>query len=194
MKVKNQLQPFKSLRKYLTEGEIKRMMLATQAGRNPERDYLLILLSFRHGLRVSEACSIQLEQLDLESAVMYVNRLKRGLSTVHPLQPDEVEAITRWLEVRSKLAPSNPYLFVTQRGSIMSRQTVHHLMRRYGELAGLGVRSHPHMLRHACGFALADQGLDTRLIQDYLGHRNIQHTVLYTAANAARFKRVWQGE
>lgn len=189
----DKLQPFKSLRKHLTQGEISRLLAATQSGQNPERDYLLILLSFRHGLRVSEAITIQMEQLDIESGVLYVKRLKRGLSTVHPIQPDEVKAITRWLEVRSQITPANPYLFVTgQRGALMSRQTVHHLLRRYGELAGLGVRAHPHMLRHACGFALADQGLDTRLIQDYLGHRNIQHTVLYTASNAARFKRMWQ--
>lgn len=187
-------QPFKSLRKHLTEGEIARLLAATQSGQNPERDYLFILLSFRHGLRVSEACSIQLEQLDIESGMLYVKRLKRGLSTMHPLKFDEVEAVKRWLEVRNQIAPANPYLFVTgQGGALMSRQTVHHLLRRYGEVAGLGVRAHPHMLRHACGFALADQGMDTRLIQDYLGHRNIQHTVLYTASNAARFKRMWQG-
>jgi integrase len=63
----------------------------------------------------------------------------------------------------------------------------------YGECAGLSVEAHPHMLRHACGFALADQGADTRLIQDYLGHRNIQHTVKYTATNPARFERLWRG-
>ena len=63
---------------------------------------------------------------------------------------------------------------------------------RYGELAGLPVEAHPHMLRHACGFALADQGADTRLIQDYLGHRNFQHTVKYTATNPARFERLWR--
>lgn len=190
----DKLQPFKSLRKHLTEGEINRLLVAAQSGQNPERDYLLILLSFRHGLRVSEAISIQLEQLDLETGVLYVKRLKRGLPTVHPLQPDEVDAINKWLAVRKQIAPANLYLFVTgQGGTVMSRQTVHHLLCRYGEIAGLGVRAHPHMLRHACGFALADQGMDTRLIQDYLGHRNIQHTVLYTASNAARFKRMWQG-
>jgi integrase len=51
---------------------------------------------------------------------------------------------------------------------------------------------HPHMLGRACGFALADQGADTRLIQDYPGHRTIQHTVIYTAANPARFERLWR--
>lgn len=190
----DKLHPFKSLRKHLTESEINRLLLATHSGQNPERDYLLILLSFRHGLRVSEACYIQLEQLDIETGVLYVKRLKRGLATVHPLQPDEVEAINKWLAVRKQIAPANPYFFVTgQGGGVMSRQTVHHLLRKYGEMAGLEVRAHPHMLRHGCGFALADQGMDTRLIQDYLGHRNIQHTVLYTASNAARFKRMWQG-
>jgi len=66
------------------------------------------------------------------------------------------------------------------------------MIRDYGRLAGLPVEAHPHMLRHACGFALADQGADTWLIQDYVGHRNIQHIVRYTTTNPARFERLWR--
>jgi type 1 fimbriae regulatory protein FimB len=66
------------------------------------------------------------------------------------------------------------------------------LSAHYGELAGLPVEAHPHMLRHACGFALADQGADMQFIQDYLGHRNIQHTGMYTATNPAWFERLWR--
>jgi len=80
----------------------------------------------------------------------------------------------------------------SERRGPLSRKTVWLAIRRYGEAAGLEIATHPHMLRHACGFALADQGADTRLIQDYLGHRNIQHTVRYTATNPARFEKLWR--
>jgi len=73
----------------------------------------------------------------------------------------------------------------------MTRRTVHYVVAQAAKAAAMPFPVHPHMLRHACGFALADQGADTRLIQDYLGHRNIQHTVKYTATNPARFEKLW---
>ena len=90
------------------------------------------------------------------------------------------------------MKPKTKALFVSERRLLLSRKTAWLLIRRTGEAAGLALPAHPHMLRHACGFALADQGADTRLIQDYLGHRNIQHTVKYTATNPARFERLWR--
>src|SRR4030095_15890107 len=98
------------------------------------------------------------------------------------------------LAERARMKPETDAFFISERRGPLSRKTVWFMIGRYGELAGLPVEAHPHMLRHACGFALADQGADTRLIQDYLGHRNIQHTVKYTATNPARFERLWRGE
>ena len=89
------------------------------------------------------------------------------------------------------MQPDTDAFFVSERRTPLSRKTAWVMIRDYGEQAELSVDAHPHMLRHACGFALADQGADTRLIQDYLGHRNIQHTVMYTATNPARFERLW---
>ena len=88
-------------------------------------------------------------------------------------------------------APGHSF-FLSEQRKPLHRSTVNIAMRKYGEKAKLPVAVHPHMLRHACGFALADQGADTRLIQDYLGHRNIQHTVRYTATNPARFEKLWR--
>lgn len=90
------------------------------------------------------------------------------------------------------MAPAGDAFFVSERRTALNRRSAWVAVRRYGELAELSVETHPHMLRHACGYALADQGADTRLIQDYLGHRNIQHTVRYTATNPARFERLWR--
>ncbi len=131
-------------------------------------------------------------QVDIDSRVLHVERLKKGLSTTHPLRPDELRAIKAWLVERKRLKPEGDVFFVSERRSPLSRKTAWVAIRDYGEKANLAVPAHPHMLRHACGFALADQGADTRLIQDYLGHRNIQHTVIYTATNPARFEKLWR--
>lgn len=181
-----------SERKHLVAAEIDRLIAATKGSRNEARDRCLLLLMFRHGLRVSEACGLKLSQVDVESRVLHVARLKKGLSTTHPLRVDELRAIKAWLGDRKKKAPETDAFFISERRTPLSRKTAWVAIRDYGEKAGLSVAAHPHMLRHACGFALADQGADTRLIQDYLGHRNIQHTVIYTATNPARFEKLWR--
>ena len=179
-------------RKHLVSAEVDKLIAATKGSRNEARDRCLLLLMFRHGLRVSEACGLQLSQVDTESRVLHVERLKKGLSTTHPLRGDEIRAIKTWLIERKRLEPEGEAFFVSERRSPLSRKTAWVAIRDYGEKANLAVPAHPHMLRHACGFALADQGADTRLIQDYLGHRNIQHTVVYTATNPARFEKLWK--
>jgi type 1 fimbriae regulatory protein FimB len=147
---------------------------------------------FRHGLRVSEACRMKLDQVDIESRVLHVARLKAGLSTTQPLRSDELRAIAAWLKKRARMEPTGNTFFVSEQRTPLHRSTVNLALRKYSAAALLPLLAHPHMLRHACGFALADQGADTRLIQDYLGHRNIQHTVRYTATNPARFEKLWR--
>ena len=160
-------------RKPLTALEVEKLLAATKGTRNEARDRCLILLMFRHGLRMSEAVGLKLSAMDLEGRSLHVSRLKRGLSTTHPLRRDEVRTLKAWLIERARRKPQGKALFVSERRQPLSRKSVWRLIRRYGEAAELEVGAHPHMLRHACGFALADQGADTRLIQDYLGHRNI---------------------
>lgn len=179
-------------RKYLTQIEVERLIAATKGSRNEARDRCLLLLMFRHGLRVSEACGLHLSQVDTESRVLHVSRLKKGLSTTHPLRIEEVRSVKAWLVERKRMKPETDAFFISERLNQLNRRTAWAAIRRYGELAGLSLEAHPHMLRHACGYALANQGADTRLIQDYLGHRNIQHTVRYTATNSARFERLWR--
>ena len=193
-------------RKHLTLLEVDRLLAATKDNpRTGLRDRCLILLMFRHGLRVTEACAMRLDQVDLESKILQVQRLKGGLSTTQPLRTEEIRLLKGWMAERERwlrqwrkkeggtgAALDRHALFLSARGTALSRKTFWALLRRYGELAGLALPPHPHMLRHACGFALADQGADTRLIQDYLGHRNIQHTVRYTATNPVRFEKLWR--
>jgi site-specific recombinase XerD len=84
--------------------------------------------------------------------------------------------------------PDSPYLFATERGAPMTASNVRKLKTRASESAGLPVPAHAHMLRHACGFKLANDGQDTGALQHYLGHKNITHTVRYTELAPDRFK------
>lgn len=182
-----------NVRKHFTTEEINRLLEAAKDTRNPERNRCILIMVFRHGLRVSEACKLELSQVDVESRTIFVSRLKKGLSTNQPLRPDEIRYIKAWLKKRRAVGKEGKEFFLSERGSALSRISVWHMIKLCGERAGLSLPAHPHMLRHACGYALADQGADTRLIQDYLGHKNIKHTVQYTAANPARFKKLWGG-
>jgi type 1 fimbriae regulatory protein FimB len=179
-------------RDYLTGLEVGKLIAATRGSRNEARDRCLLFLMFRHGLRVSEACRLKLDQVDTKGKVMHITRLKGGFSTTHPLRGDELKAIAAWLRQRARMQPDGKTFFVSEQRRPLHRSTVNFALKAYSESAALPFSAHPHMLRHACGFALADQGADTRLIQDYLGHRNIQHTVRYTAANPARFEKLWR--
>ncbi|CAD6176982.1 type 1 fimbriae regulatory protein [Escherichia coli] len=185
-----------SSRKFLTHHEVSQLLRAVLTGRHPERDACMILLAFLHGLRVSELLSLRLSDLELVSRKLCVRRLKNGFSTVHPLLTEEVKCLRTWLKARETIThPATEevenWLFISRSGRPLTRQRFYDLLSRVGRKAGLTVSVHPHMLRHGCGYALADNGIDTRLIQDYLGHRNIRHTVIYTASNSARFERVW---
>ncbi len=148
----------------------------------------MILIAFRHGLRVSELVALRWDQVDLKRATLHVNRLKNGVDSVHPLRGPELRALRKL----KREYPDTPYLFVTERGGPITDHTVRKIVARAGENAGIAFPIHPHMLRHSCGFKLANDGHDTRALQHYLGHKNIQHTVRYTELSSTRFKDFWK--
>jgi site-specific recombinase XerC len=122
------------------------------------------------------------EQISWEQLCQRVDALASGFAQQHPLFDTELPALLRWLAVRTRWRDADSdWLFLSQKGGALSRHQVRLLLKRYGEQGGISISAYPHMLRHGCGYALADLGRDTRLIQDYLGHRNIRHTVIYTA-------------
>lgn len=176
-------------REYLTPSEMDRLLLAAgMSGRHGARDRTLLLLMYRHGLRVSEATALRWEQVDLKAGHLAVQRLKNGVASTHPLRGPELRALR---QLRRDW-PETPYLFVSERGGPMTASNVRKLMTRAGSQAKIGFPVHPHMLRHACGFKLANEGHDTRSLQHYLGHKNIAHTVRYTDIAPDRFKGFWR--
>ena len=177
---------------FLTTNEMKKFLEAARKGRHGVRDYCLMLTAYRHGLRVSELIDIRLKDLDFDSARIYVRRLKGSLSTHQPIEGDELRSIRAWLKIRENYPNSSSnYLLLSERGPL-TRQAVNYLVEQIGKRAKLSFKVNPHMLRHSTGYYLANKGCDTRLIQDYLGHRNITHTVRYTRTSAHRFEGLWR--
>lgn len=176
-------------REYLTPKEVDAMVTAAKsAGRHRHRDAALILLTYRHAGRVSEVVAWRRDQVDLEQGTIHINRLKNGNPSVHPLRGPEIRALRRLF----REYPDSQYVFCTERKGPLTAATARKVIARAGALAGLGFPVHPHMLRHATGYYLAGKGQDTRAIQAYMGHKNIQHTVRYTELSPTRFKDFWK--
>jgi type 1 fimbriae regulatory protein FimB/type 1 fimbriae regulatory protein FimE len=173
-------------REYLTEREVERLIEGCQGNRQAHRDQTMILLAFRHGLRASEVCNLQWTQVDFAAAI---SRAKNGTPATHPLTGRELRALRR---LHRDGEGRSPFLFVSERGSPMTVSNFQKLISRACEAAGLKIKAHPHMLRHACGYKLANEGHDTRGLQAYLGHKNIQHTVRYAELAPTRFKGWWR--
>jgi len=176
-------------REYLTEAEVERLTAATRGNRHGHRDATMILVAYRHGLRASELIDLRWDQVELRTASLHVRRLKQGTPSTHPIIGDELRALRR---LQREQEPKSPFVFTSERGAPFTSAGFARMLERAGTEAKFGFKPHPHMLRHACGYALANRGHDTRALQAYLGHKNIQHTVRYTELSPTRFKNFWR--
>jgi type 1 fimbriae regulatory protein FimB/type 1 fimbriae regulatory protein FimE len=177
-------------REYLTADEVEKLIKAAKTGgRYGHRDATLILVAYHHGLRASEICDLKWSDVELgRHATLHVRRVKKGESGRHPIQRKEIQA----LHELKRQTPDRGYVFSTERCGPFTPDAVNRLIKRIGERAGFSYKVHAHMLRHGCGYKLANDGVDTRAIQDWLGHCSIQHTVRYTKLNSDRFKNFWR--
>lgn len=176
-------------REYLKPDEVERLISAAKSvGRHGLRDSVLILLGYRHGLRVSEIADLRWDDLDFKSAHLYVRRLKGSRPSTHPIDSRELRLL-RALHRNQGKEPS-PWLFVSERKSPLTPDTIRKLVTRAGKVAGLESPIHPHMLRHSCGYYLASKNYHIRLIQDWLGHKSLQNTMMYTQLSSEPFKSV----
>ena len=176
-------------REYLTEAEVEKLMSAAKRNRHDHRDATMVLVAHRHGLRVAELVDLRWDQVDFKTATLHVRRVKQGTPSTHPILGDELRALRRLQRDQDKSA----YVFTSERGAPFGTAGFARMVERAGVEAKFGFKVHPHMLRHACGYALANRGHDTRALQACLGHKNIQHTVRYTELSSTRFKNFWRG-
>jgi integrase len=176
-------------REYLTDAEVARLTRAAGGNRWGQRDAAMILVAYRHGLRASELVDLRWDQIDFDTATLAVRRVKKGTPATHPIRGDELRALRKLARDQE---PKSPFVFASERGAPFTTAGFARMVERAGVEAKLGFKAHPHMLRHACGFALANKGHDTRALQAYLGHKNIQHTVRYTELSPGRFKDFWR--
>jgi integrase len=176
-------------REYLTDREVQKLQDVAKGNRWGHRDATMILVAYRHGFRASELVDLQWNQIDFEAGTLAVRRVKQGSPATHPIRGDELRALRK---LQREQEPKSPFVFTSERGSPFTTAGFARLVERAGDAAKLGFKPHPHMLRHACGFALANKGHDTRALQAYLGHKNIQHTVRYTELAPDRFKNFWR--
>src|SRR5215471_8827557 len=166
------------VREHLTEPEIGKLLAALKQNRHGHRDWLIGLLIYRHGLRVSEACDLRWDDLDLAKRTIQVRRLKGSVDSTHYLERDELAGLKR---LQREQKPSSAFVFVNERRQPFSRMGIARMIERAGEAAKLPFNVHVHMLRHSTGYALANKGMDTRRLQHFLGHASITNTVRYTA-------------
>jgi len=176
-------------REHLTEPEVKKLIEAAKDNRYGHRDSTMVLMAYRHGLRASELVDLRWEQVDLKSAILHVRRVKQGSPATHPLTGGELRALRR---LEREQEPKSPFVFVSERGTPFTNRGFQAMVERAGDAAGLDIKVHPHMLRHSCGYKLANDGVDTRTIQAYLGHKSIQHTVRYTELAPTRFRHLFR--
>jgi integrase len=176
-------------REYLTEGEVERLIKAAKGNRYGLRDSTMVLVAYRHGLRASELVDLRWEQVEFKTGTLHVRRVKQGTPSTHSILGDELRALRR---LQREQAPKSPFVFISERDSPFTTAGFARMVERAGTETKLGFKAHPHMLRHACGYALANKGHDTRALQAYLGHKNIQHTVRYTELSPTRFKDFWR--
>jgi integrase len=176
-------------REHLTDGEVEILrQTAKNRGRYGERDACAILVAYTHGLRVSELCRLTWPQIDFKDGVLHVTRVKNGRASTQPLRGQEI----RELRKLRRHWPEGRFVFQNERGAPLTPAGFRKTIARIGEFSPLAFPIHPHMLRHACGFKLANEGVDTRTLQQYLGHRDIQHTVVYSELAADRFNGFWR--
>ena len=168
---------------------MEKLIKAAKDNRYGDRDSTMILMAYRHGLRASELVDLRWDQVDLKDAILHVRRVKQGSPATHPLTGVELRALRK---LQRDQEPKSPFVFISERGTPFSKRGFQAMVDRAARVAGFDMKIHPHMLRHSCGYKLANDGVDTRTIQAYLGHKSIQHTVRYTELAPTRFRSLFR--
>jgi integrase len=176
---------------YLTPAEVEQMAKTAKGNRHGLRDATMIRMAFHHGLRATELVNLEWTRVNFDAGTLTVHRAKEGDDAVHHIDGNDLRALRKL----RKAAPAAKYMFTSERGAApFAESGFAKMVERAAKKAGLeALKVHPHMLRHACGYALVNAGRDTRSLQAYLGHKNIRHTEKYTKMSPDRFKDFGKG-
>ncbi len=174
-------------REHMTAAEVARLLDGTSDNRQAHRDRTMIELTYRHGLRASEVCGLKWSEIDLAGGLLHVRRLKGSEASTHTIQGDEMRALKR---LQREQQPASAYVFTSERGGPFSPIGFAAMVARAGVAAGFAYKIHPHMLRHACGYKLVNDGLNARQIAAYLGHKNLNNVTRYTALSPRAFDKI----
>ena len=165
---------------FLTQPELRTLLQVITR----TRDRALFLIAYRHGLRASEVGLLRVDDVNFEQQRITIHRVKRSLPGIYPLQADEIKALKAYLRARKNHSPP---LFLSQRGTPISRRQLDTLMKHYGEEAGIPAsKRHFHVLKHSIATHLLDAGADLRFVQDWVGHASIKNTVIYAQLTSRR--------
>jgi len=176
-------------REYLTEGEVERLIKAAARNRYVHRDQTMILVTFRHGLRTIEATHLKWDAVNFDRGELHVARAKNGRSATHPLSGRTLRALRK---LKRDQDPASPFVFTSERGAPFAPRGFRQMIERLGKAAKFEFPVHAHMLRHACGYKLANDGHPTLNLRDYMGHQNIQNTMRYAELSATKFRNFWK--
>jgi type 1 fimbriae regulatory protein FimB len=168
---------------------VETLALLKVAKQRSTRDWAMILLAYRHGLRASEVCRLKLADIDQNAGSISIRRLKGSLQTVQPLyqhrgQPllDETAAVRNWL--RKRPADGSNYLFTSQKGGRLDRTQFFRVFRSIAEVAGLAAeKRHLHCLKHSLASHLVAGNVNLALVRQALGHRSINSTMQYVGTS-----------
>jgi integrase len=149
----------------------------------------MVLLAWKHGLRAVELVNLRWDAVDFDAGTIHIGRAKKGTPGTHPLSGRELRILRK---LKRDQEPASAFVFTSERAAPFATSGYRKMVARLGEAAGFDHGVHPHQLRHACGYGLANIGTDTRTLQAFLGHRNITHTVRYTELSPTRFKNIWR--
>ena len=158
MAYQTSIDTIENARKWTSQQEVNALIRGAKQSRNPIRDSLIVLMLYRHGYRSTELCELRLDMIDFELHQLQIHRIKQGISSVHPIAGDEMRHIKRYLRVRKKGTHEfSPYLFTSEQGNQISRSAVKYAIASASKNAKIR-HTHPHMLRHGCGYYLANIG------------------------------------
>jgi type 1 fimbriae regulatory protein FimB/type 1 fimbriae regulatory protein FimE len=191
VKWKVKTKPYGGKRQALTQDELDRLFAALKGNRHGHRDYMVALVTFLHGLRVSELIDLRWDDIDWRKGTIAIRRLKGSIDGTHYLERDEAIGLKR---LQREQEPRRPHIFTSERGQAFSRFAINKMIATAGQNAKITWPVHPHCLRHTTGTMQANGGMDAWRLSKLMGHASIANTTKYVRMSPEPLKDAWRGK